>query len=147
MLQAKKNAVPFVGLVGALVLIVSALLWDFFRRGDFTLSGLGELGLKCFVVFVPSAMLYLGVRRYQSIQLNEEGVSVELLSFQRNASLIPRFERALLRWRDVREVSIRANVISLRGERFVVRINTFYFEDAALVLQLIERHYRPHTAQ
>lgn len=146
-LQAKKTAVPFIGLMGVLIVIVSAFLWDFLRKGDYTLSGLGGLALMCIVVFVPSAMVYLGFRRNQSVQLNEEGVSVEMLSFRVDASLLPRFRRTLLRWDDINEISTQANIISLRGARLVVRINTFYFDDVGLVFQLIERYSRPPVAR
>lgn len=129
--------------MSAVVVILSAFLWDFFRKGDFAVSALGGLALMCIVVLAPGAMVYTGFRRTQSVCLDEEGVSVEMLSFSADAAILPKFRRVLLRWEEVNEISTRANVISLHGSRLVVRINTFYFDDVGNVFSLIERHCRP----
>ncbi|MCY0911874.1 hypothetical protein OTB17_09260 [Massilia sp. H27-R4] len=143
-LQAKKTAVPFLGLMGMFIASVSAVLWDFLRRGDFTLGALSGLAQICMVLSVPTLMVYMGLGSVQSVQLDEEGVSAEMLSFRGGAAILPKFRRALLRWEDVKEISTRGNDISLRGERLVVRVNTFYF-DAVDVFQLIDQCWPPKS--
>ena len=143
-LQAKKTAVPFVGLMSAVIVIVSAFLWDFFRRSDFTLSAFGNFALMCIVVLILAVVVYANFRCNQSVQLDKEGISVERLFFSVRAGIFPRFRRVSLCWGEVDEVSLQGNVIRLRGAGRVVLVNTFYFNEADRVLQFIEQHCGSH---
>lgn len=140
-LHAKKTKVPFVGLIGALVIMFSVLLWDFLRSEDFTPNAFAKLALLGAMVLVPVALIYLDFRRCQSIQIDDEGVRLELLSLPARPGVFPRFRETLLAWDEVKEVSIGGNIIKLRGLHRIVRINTFYFSDVASLFQLIERCY------
>lgn len=139
-LQASKTRIPYVGLMCALTITLTAVLWDFFRRAHFTPCALGEVALICLVVMLPHPVLYTIFRRNQSVTLSDEGASVELLFFRDRPGVLPEFRRTLLRWDEVEEVSFQGPEIQLRGGGRIVRINIIYFRDTEQILEMIKHH-------
>jgi hypothetical protein len=139
-LQARKTNAPFVCLAISLVIVTLACFWSFFKAATFDWSAFLNLILICGLFLGLWGGVYLGIRRAQSVELNDEGISAELLEFSINMRHFPRFKRVFLRWDETRDVRIRGNAIRVRGAAGSIVINTFYFPTVDLVLKLIERH-------
>jgi hypothetical protein len=139
-LQAKKNPAVLLLLMGMAIAIFSVILWDFIQAGIYTPRATGKRALMCLAASVPFSWLYLDLRRFRSIQLDDQGVHIELLSFNRKTSILPIFQKTLLLWEEINEVSSRAYEIKLHGENLTIHLNALYFHDGNEVFQLIERH-------
>lgn len=137
-MKPKEQRVTALIVIAVLVVCATIVgLSMYVRKAGIALSTLPEvlgiLGISAAVV----VWLIAENRRAQSVDLTDEGVWS--LALRMDHGFWPRLKRELLKWEDVQSIGRRANLISLKGPKHRVAINTLLFEKPEEVAALINK--------